>query len=293
MTDRKTLTPLLDADTFVYACGFAADAQLKNKLIGERNDEIRQHYILLEAGDTNLGDAPQEYSSQELETAIQEFDYERWALANVKTVINDIQELFNPNVKVYLTGSGNFREQLATIQQYKGNRDPTHKPKYYKEIKDYLRSVWNAEVVQGREADDALGCAQYGAEPETTVIVSIDKDMDNIPGYHYNWRKKEFYYIEPERANYLFWIQVLMGDKTDHIRGIPKIGPKTAEKILDVTDKDWMGMAEAVLAAYEKAGLSWAEFYENASLLWIQRQEGLNWDDKPYSYSQMETNDEE
>lgn len=194
---------------------------------------------------------------------------------------------------VYLTGSGNFREQLATIQQYKGNRDPDHKPKYYREIKDYLRQVWNATVIHGREADDALGCHQYGAEPDTTVIVSIDKDMDNIPGYHYNWRKKEFYYIEPERANYLFWKQVLEGDKTDHIKGIHNIGPKTAEKILNVTDKGWISMAEAVLAAYEKAGMGWPEFYENASLLWIQRQEDLNWDDQPYSFPSHQEEDNE
>lgn len=208
-------------------------------------------------------------------------------------MINDVQELFNPEVIVYLTGSGNFREQLATIQQYKGNRDPDHKPKYYREIKDYLRQVWNATVIHGREADDALGCHQYGAEPDTTVIVSIDKDMDNIPGYHYNWRKKEFYYIEPERANYLFWKQVLEGDKTDHIKGIHNIGPKTAEKILNVTDKGWISMAEAVLAAYEKAGMGWPEFYENASLLWIQRQEDLNWDDQPYSFPSHQEEDNE
>lgn len=264
MINRKSLIPLLDADTFVYACGFAADAQARSRI----NEAI-------ETGEAQGG--PEELQ--------QDFDYEHWALANVKTVLTEIQSLFDSNnMRVFLTGSGNYREQLATIQQYKGNRDPTHKPKYYREIKAYLTHVWGAETVHGKEADDAIGTAQCTADRDTTVIVSIDKDLDNIPGYHYNWRKKEFYYIEPERADYLFWTQVLTGDKTDHIRGIPGCGPKTAEKILDRTDKDWMSMAEAVLQAYEQAGLGWAEFYENASLLWIQRQEDLNWDDKPFSF---------
>lgn len=267
MVDTKKLKAFLDADTFVYACGFAADAQAKAQV----KEGIELGYI----------------EPENAEATLAEMDYERWALANVKTVINDIQALFNPEVVVYLTGSGNFREQMATIQEYKGNRDPSHKPKYYREIKQYLMDVWHAKVIHGREADDALGVAQYSAEPDTTVIVTIDKDLDNIHGYHYNWRKKEFYHVTPERADYLFWIQVLMGDKTDHIQGIPGIGPKTAEKILAETDKSWMSMAEAVLAAYEKAGLSWAQFYENASLLWIQRQEDVNWDDKPYSFDHV------
>lgn len=271
MVDTKKLVALLDSDTFVYACGFAADSQAKK----EAKEAVDAGHLQLD----------EEYT---MEAYLAEFDYERWALANVKTVINDIQELFNPNVVVYLTGSGNFREQLAVTAPYKGNRDPTHKPKYYSQIKEYLISVWNAKVINGREADDALGVAQYQAEKDSTVIVTIDKDMDNIPGYHYNWRKKEFYYIEPERADYLFWIQVLMGDRTDNILGIPGIGIKTAERILDIPSKDWMSMAQAVLAAYESNGLGWAEFYENASLLWIQRKEDINWDDKPYSFSHTE-----
>lgn len=260
MTDQKALRPLLDADTFMYACGFAADAQMRGKIALEYPDATEEEREQIRANS----------------------DYVHWALSNVKTVINDIQELFDgENVRLFLTGSGNYREYLASIQQYKGNRDPTHKPKYYREIKDYLVDVWHAEIVNGREADDALGVAQFQAEPETTVIVSIDKDLDNVWGWHYNWRKKELYFIDPERADYLFWMQVLQGDKTDHIQGIPGIGPKKAEKILAVTDFSWMAMADATLTAYEQAGLGWDQMYENATLLWIQRQDNINWDDTP------------
>ncbi len=227
-------------------------------------------------------DHPEGIGDQSVSQWLADMDYERWALANVKTVIADVLDLFDKDsAKLYLTGSGNYRDYMASIQQYKGNRDPSHKPKYYREIKQYLVEVWHAEVIHGREADDALGVAQYQAEPDTTVIVTIDKDLDNIPGWHYNWRKKELYYIEPERADYLFWMQVLQGDKTDNIQGIPNIGPKKAEKILADTDMSWQSMAEAAQAAYEKAGLGWEHLYENATLLWIQRFDNINWDDTP------------
>ena len=42
--------------------------------------------------------------------------------------------------KVYLTGKGNFREQLAVSHTYKGNRKK-EKPKWYGYIKDYLKDV--------------------------------------------------------------------------------------------------------------------------------------------------------
>lgn len=259
MADTKKLKALIDADTFVYACGFAADAQARKDLM-------------------------QIYPDEDIEQLLREEDYERYALANVKTVINDIQAIFDPNVRLFLTGSGNFREHMAQLQPYKGNRDVTHKPKYYREIGEYLRNVWKAETIHGREADDALGCAQWEAEPDTTVIVSIDKDLDMIPGYHYNWRKKEFYHVGDAEAERFFWFQVLTGDRTDNIPGLKGVGPVKANKILDGCDGTWPGYAQAVLFAYEAAGQGWDEMYENASLLWIQREHDVNWDDEEYQF---------
>lgn len=268
------LIPLIDGDILVYSCGFAADSQVMKQLKEEH---------------PGMGD---EWYKQRQE----EMDYVSYALANVRTVINDIQGVFSEHCRIFLTGSGNFREQLATLRPYKGNRDETHKPKYYRDIKDYLTGYWKAEVIHGREADDALGCAQWNADRDTTVIVSIDKDLDNIPGHHYNWRKKEYYYVDGDTADRLFWTQVLQGDSTDNIPGIPKVGEKTAKSIINSTDGTWLGMAEAVLDRYirhygEIDG--YHNFYENASLLWIQREEDKNFDDNPYRYRHNETLTEE
>lgn len=266
--DRRQLIPLVDADVLVYSCGFAADSQVKKEF---------------------LKDNPMA-TDEQIKEYLQRVDYTHYAIGNCKQILLDIQRLFRDDLRLFLTGSGNFRETLATILPYKGNRDPTHKPKYYREIQQYLREVWKAEIVHGREADDALSCTQWGSPEDTTVICSIDKDLDNTPGYHYNWRKGEFYYIDQEQADRLFFTQVLTGDKTDNIQGIPNVGPVKAKKILDGC-VGWMDMVTAVDKAYvdyyKDQFQAQHAMYENASLLWMQRVEDINWDDQPYKYPQQ------
>lgn len=265
MVDTKRLKPIFDADVLVYACGFAADSQMRSRFLEENpgaSDEAVKEYL-------------------------NATEYTNHALANTKTVITDVLEVFSKDLHLYLTGSGNFREHIATLQPYKGNRDPDHKPKYYRDIKDYLRDFWGAQVINGREADDAMGCHQWEAwfsGRDDTVLVTIDKDLDNIPGYHYNWRKKELYYIDLEQADRKFWLQVLTGDRTDNIPGLIGVGDKTAEKILANVPSDWMSLYDAVLAEYKRRDYTEADFHENATLLWIQRTEDKNYDDKDYVF---------
>jgi len=61
-------------------------------------------------------------------------------------------------------------------------------------------------------------------------------------------------------------MQTLMGDSTDNYKGCPKVGLKTAEKIL-AENSTW----ETVVAAFEKAGLSEEDALENARLARILR----------------------
>ena len=150
--------------------------------------------------------------------------------------------------KVYLTGKGNFRDDVASILPYKGNRDDLHKPIHYDAIKQYLIDVWDAEVIEGMEADDAMAIAQSDAlvwdfderadrflpEEGSTVICTIDKDLRMVPGYHYNWNKDEHpVWVSEVEGIKWFYTQLLTGDMTDNIQGIPGVGPKKAEKILE------------------------------------------------------------
>lgn len=126
----------------------------------------------------------------------------------------------------------------------------------------------------GQEADDEMGIAQE----EHTIICSIDKDLLMIPGRHYNFVKEKHTYITPEEGLRNFYRQLLTGDATDNIPGLPRVGPKTAEKLLgdaDTEDK----YKEVVLAAYANCFGSDAVDRINlvGKLIWIRRKEGEVW----------------
>lgn len=250
---ESELIPLIDCDVLQYRCGFAADGQMRREA---------------EAAEP---DADKDRIAEMLDSV----DYIHIALHNVKEVMEHITGRFSTDYRAFIYGGGNFREDLATLKVYKGNRDKLHKPKYYKEIKEYLIDRWKAEVVTGQESDDALGIAQCSATAGTTVICSNDKDMDQIPGYHYNWIKEELYFVSPEEADLMLFWQMLVGDSSDNIPGIDKIGPKTATKLLSECHSPEQAQ-KLVQSLYAKQyGTDNGRLYYNevANLLWIRREE--------------------
>ena len=165
----------------------------------------------------------------------------------------------------FLTGSGNFRKDIAKTQPYKGNRKQP-KPKHYEALRKHLVKM-GCVVVEGQEADDAIGIAAYMTDPEDYTIITTDKDLNMLRGKHYNFVKKEFNYVTEEQAMRFFYTQLLTGDRTDNIQGIPGIGPKKAEKML----KDAVTEEEM----YNVAKLGYADdvvLLENARLLWLRRE---------------------
>jgi 5'-3' exonuclease len=76
------------------------------------------------------------------------------------------------------------------------------------------------------EADDALGIAQT----TDTILCTIDKDLDQISGKHYNFVQKRLYSISEEEGLKWFYKQILIGDNADGIKGLRGIGPVKADK---------------------------------------------------------------
>lgn len=172
----------------------------------------------------------------------------------------------------YLTGSGNFRHDIAKTAPYKGNR-VLEKPYHYQLLREYMEKSWGFEVVDGMEADDAIGIEAYRHTPEETIIVSIDKDLNMIRGNHYNFVKEEKYFVTEEEAIRNFYLQILTGDKVDNIIGLQGIGPVKSKKLLGDCNTE-LEMYEAVLKAYDGDE---ARVLENARLLWILREEKQVW----------------
>lgn len=198
-------------------------------------------------------------------------------LHSVKKCVIDILAQFPgaPEHHLFLTGSGNFRKYIAKQLEYKGHRKDQPKPQYYDEIREYLQNRWGAKMIEGMEADDAMGIMQFSKHRSRSVIASIDKDMKMIPGWHYNFVKRELEYIDRTQADRNFFRQLLTGDMTDNIPGIKGMGPKTALKLMgDETDPD--KLYALCCEQYRKAygDESWLPIIdEMAQLLWILRAE--------------------
>lgn len=194
---------------------------------------------------------------------------------------------------LYLTGDGNFRDKMATIRPYKGNR-PTDKPYHYGRVRDFLIKFRNGILVNNMEADDAVSIEQYTSEwkqlePGNTIICSIDKDLDNTPGWHYNWIKDGRYWVSEEEALRNFYKQLLVGDTVDNIPGLYGVGKQSSllKKLDDIEEEKDMYLH--VKEQYEKRfGSYWKQFLlENAQLLWILREKDHNY--KEYLHHWKET----
>lgn len=186
----------------------------------------------------------------------------------VNTMAESLEELLMVDLdvqtwEVFITGKGNFRYDVAVTAPYKGNRK-SEKPKHYHLLREYLEKAWDAKVAKGIEADDAIAirATEMGSD---SVIVTIDKDLNQVPGWHYNFVKKDLFFVTEEEGIQFFYTQMLTGDTVDNIKGVKGIGPKKAEKLFDgKSEKEMWEICVEQLGSEERA-------IENAHLLWMLR----------------------
>jgi 5'-3' exonuclease len=174
--------------------------------------------------------------------------------------------------KVFLTGSGNFRYDIAKSFPYKGNRSGVEKPIHLSVTRERLVSKWGAVVSEGEEADDLIAIAATNYGPDT-VVASIDKDMLQIPCKHFNFTTGVWTTVTEFEGLRFFYKQILTGDRADNIMGLYRVGPVKAEKMLQEYDTE-AELWDAVLKAYDG---DFDRVVENARLLWLRRKEGQIW----------------
>jgi len=198
--------------------------------------------------------------------------------------------------QIYLTSTdkSNFRFEVASIKPYKGNR-PSDKPFWFDQIRDFLINHRKAIVIEGMEADDAMGIEQTkgsirtteewvaGKKLNDTVICTLDKDLLMIPGNHYSWRPAKgmpegVWYQDELRAIRCFYKQLLTGDPVDNIPGLYRVGKSSS--FVEKTDSldNELDMYNLVYDQYKLRFGSYAKQFinENAQLLWILRNNNKN-----------------
>lgn len=165
---------------------------------------------------------------------------------------------------------GNWRKDEWA--DYKANRKGVSKPVVYSELVEWSKTEWESMESPKLEADDLLGITST-LRPGETIICSIDKDMKTIPGTLYNWDKdKEPWDNCEEEALYALATQTITGDSTDGYKGLPRVGPKGAEKILKGLDfGDPAEVWSAVLEAFEDKGYGQPYMIQQARLARICR----------------------
>lgn len=242
------------------------------------------------------------------------------------------QETQATHFRYFLSGSyqDNFRTGIARLKRYKGDRYDSNfnrlkeQPKWLQHVREWLKSTKGASTSCKNEADDTISIAAAKIRRDgnyEACISTVDKDLGINPCVFHDQMHNTLMTIEPFGTIYMddkgklrgngikfFYAQLLMGDPTDWIPGLPKVseyqvenygvrrgfcGPKAAFLTLD-TAKTEKELIERVSACYEdywkdKKWSDWREpekelkadwfemLVEQGRLLWMQRHEGDMW----------------
>jgi hypothetical protein len=151
--------------------------------------------------------------------------------------VDGICNLFNTeHIEIYLTGPGNFREEIAVTRPYKGNRDDSKRPYHYAALREYMLDDLSAVLISGHEADDEVCIRQRDCHIDgiPSVICSPDKDLKNMYGWNYSPLTEVTQWITAYDAARHFYYQSIVGDLTvDNIEGILGSGDAVARKVFD------------------------------------------------------------
>jgi len=186
---------------------------------------------------------------------------------------------------VFIKGKDNFRYEVDAA--YKGNRKDTIEPEIKDRIDDLYEYCKDFSIQSdGGEADDYCGIAAELAlqDNKRYIVCHIDKDLDCIPGWHYNFRKDTLYYVEPEDGYRFLMMQILTGDATDNIQGLRGVGPKTAEKLINGVPNNLL-WSRVIDIWKEKCGDNWEPFFlKCANCIYIRESDD---DLKPLTFEEL------
>jgi DNA polymerase-1 len=183
-------------------------------------------------------------------------------------------------IKFYITGQSNFRKDR--YDWYKANRKDTPRPKHLTACKRFLEKEFQATWSHNQEADDDIGIEVFREPDVPCVIAHVDKDLDQFPGTHYNFRKKLFYEVSEDQAKKWFVHQLVLGDRSDNVTGFDGIIRNDYVKkhlyIKETIEQedDWMENLRFVWDLYnhhDRADM----FHDNADCLWLLKEPDKNW----------------
>ncbi len=224
-----------------------------------------------------------------------------------RTILNYIEDQGYNIVMVrtfFTTCTNNFR--LDIDKNYKGNRESndlsravyTLKNLIIQELEKSLEKVYYSSTL---EADDLIPMFAR----ENSIIVSQDKDLKQIVGCHFDYKRvdivnpdgtkiiigtkinkkgeevnvyqkkmKGFSFTSPSESTEILGSLLLEGDAADNIKGVKGIGKVKASKMLK--GKSEYSKFRAVVYSYIKEGENWKEkLIKNYRLINLRTSKGV------------------
>lgn len=173
-----------------------------------------------------------------------------------------------------LSSSDNYRKMVGKTKEYKGNRKDIVRPKYLKPLRKYLIEVYKGIIVTdgitGYEADDGVAALADRYKGDS-IIISTDKDLKQLEGLYYNPVKNTTVETSTKEATRNLAKQLMTGDSTDNIPGLPKIGDKKAEKFLAEADEEGIGYFYKAFLVYKQLGFNHEYLQEQLDLLRMRK----------------------
>jgi len=146
-------------------------------------------------------------------------------------------DLWSDELHIYLKGVENFRS--VDFPLYKANRPKADPASIVPELYAMLEEEEVGIQSDGCEADDLVRSAAHECRhnEDDFIVVAIDKDLFCDPFNYYNPDKSEQFSLTQKEADFNYYSQLLTGDSTDNIKGLHRVGPKTAAKLLSSTNE--------------------------------------------------------
>lgn len=190
-------------------------------------------------------------------------------LHSAKTMLNSVVKAVGATKHKAFIGSGKtFRNDVATVLEYKGNRKELITPLLIEDVRDYMVNRLKVEVVESIEADDR--CIIEAYKKKDHIVIAVDKDTGGNAVNWYNPNHPDNGIVNCDTFGKLwiddkgevkgigrlfFYFQVCYGDDVDNYRAnsatTMKWGKKSAYKALVdcKTDKEAL---QVVVDCYKK-----------------------------------------
>ena len=208
-------------------------------------------------------------------TMDEDSDYLGEAWDKFNFIINDLVEItFADDFLMAVKVDEGFRRFIYPDYKIKRHSNPRHVNKFVPMLRK--KAVMEGMAVEAtfREADDLLcmWAEQARRNGDDYIVCSIDKDLKCIPGLHYNMKHNNFFEISEEDSLRFYYEQLLKGDSTDGVPGLPGVGDVYSKQYLSEchTEEEFRAkVIEAYKTVWEE---DWRDYLlSNGKMLYLQR----------------------